>query len=145
MAYMKWRKRKKTESPTPWRLEERTFGETPVTSILAADGTEVVFDIYATEISREQALANATQIVESVNKVHPPKKKRKKDGQPDNVPMYGIKAYGEWKYFKSRAKFKNYLMDWIRSTEGAEQARAVQALSNLELGYGMTDTDAPCY
>lgn len=55
--------------------------------------------------------------------------------------MYGIKAYGTWKKFKSKAAYRKYLMDWIAGTDGAERDRAVDALSNLEAGINMTDTD----
>lgn len=63
-----------------------------------------------------------------------------------NRLKYGIKAYGTWQCFPTEKKFRAYLMDWIASTEGAERNRAVQALSNLESGITMTDTDAhPAY
>lgn len=54
---------------------------------------------------------------------------------------YGIKAYGNLHVFKSKVKFRDYLMDWILSTEGAERDRAVLALSNMENGKFFTDTD----
>lgn len=56
---------------------------------------------------------------------------------------YGIKAYGHTTMFKTKAAFRNYLMDWICNTEGAERDRASTALSNLETGIPFTDTDAP--
>lgn len=54
---------------------------------------------------------------------------------------YGIKAYGGWDFFTSRAKYEEYLMDWICATEGAERDRAVMALENLRAGIFLTDTD----
>jgi hypothetical protein len=142
MTTIRWRRRKKTDSPTPWRLVDKTIGGTRVTSIVAADGTDVVFNINITDIDLAQARANAEKIVEAVNKTYPPEKKPKK--KRETVP-YGIKAYGSWKYFDSKAKFRRYLMDWIAATEGAEQSRAVAALSNLDQGITLTDTDNTTY
>jgi len=142
MPAIKWKKRKKTTSPTPWRLVDKIIGDVPVTSIAAADGTDVVFNINSTEIDLDQARANAKKIIKAVNSMYPPKKKAANSMYPPKK-KYGIKAYGDWKYFNSKAEFKNYLMDWISATEGAERNRAVQALSNLEAGIAMTDTDQP--
>jgi hypothetical protein len=54
---------------------------------------------------------------------------------------YGIKAYGHTHSFRSKAKFRQYLMDWIMGTDGAERDRSVRALCNLEAGINFTDTD----
>lgn len=55
---------------------------------------------------------------------------------------YGIKAYGKCHMFKTKAAFRRYLMNWIASTEGAEQDRAVIALEALEYDHiNFTDTD----
>lgn len=113
-----------------------------MTSIVAADGTDVVFNINITEIGLDQARINAEKIVEAVNKTYPPEKKPKKKKE---AVQYGIKAYGSWNYFNSKAKFRRYLMDWIAATEGAEQSRAVAALSNLDRGITLTDTDSMDY
>ena len=104
-----------------------------MTSIVAADGTDVVPNVDGVEIEKAQARINAERIVEAVNKAYPPEKK--------NRGKYGIKAYGEWTYYTSKEKFRRYLMDWIMATEGAERDRAVAALSNLEQGINLTDTD----
>lgn len=138
MAITRWRWRKKTDSPTPWRVVDKIIGDVPVTSIVAADGTDVVFNINITEIGLDQARINAEKIVDAVNKVYPPEKKPRKKKDP---VQYGIKAYGSWQHFKSKSEFRKYLMKWISATEGAERDRAVQALDNLEAGIPVTDTD----
>ena len=55
--------------------------------------------------------------------------------------MYGIKAYGKWEKFRTKAAYRKYLMEWIAGTDGSERDRAVDALANLEEGIDMTDTD----
>lgn len=54
---------------------------------------------------------------------------------------YGIKAYGTWDYFATKTAYRNFLMNWICGTDGAERDRAVTALANLECGINFTDTD----
>jgi hypothetical protein len=54
---------------------------------------------------------------------------------------YGIKAYGSWDRFSTRAEFKKYLEEWIANTDGSEQDRAYLALGNLASGINETDTD----
>lgn len=54
---------------------------------------------------------------------------------------YGIKAYGSWEYFSTKSAYKNHLLNWIAGTDGAEQERAIEALTSLEDGYNFCDTD----
>ena len=44
---------------------------------------------------------------------------------------FGIKAYGTWQTFETRSDYEKYLNDWISGTDGAEQYRAIRALSAL--------------
>lgn len=55
---------------------------------------------------------------------------------------YGIKAYGKWFEFDRKADYLAYLNEWIAGTDGSEQERAVDALTNLMAGIARTDTDA---
>lgn len=54
---------------------------------------------------------------------------------------YGIRAYGKWSCFAKKAEYKEYLEDWMASTEGAERDRAVDALVALRGGQRFTNTD----
>ena len=54
---------------------------------------------------------------------------------------YGIKAYGLWTRFSTKARYRAYLMTWIASTEGSERDRAVSALRALEEGIPEYDSD----
>lgn len=55
--------------------------------------------------------------------------------------VYGFKAYGAIVWFNSKKEMREYLMDWMMNTEGAERDRAVDAFLNLERGVTFTDTD----
>lgn len=55
---------------------------------------------------------------------------------------YGMKAYGRWRRFATRADYSKYLLEWIAGTYGAEQDRAVSALAALECGQNEYDSDS---
>ena len=63
--------------------------------------------------------------------------------KPRRRVRYGIKAYGTETLFDNKIAFRNYLLAWIAGTDGAEKARAQDALDNLAAGIPYTDTDAP--
>lgn len=55
---------------------------------------------------------------------------------------FGIKAYGTWTRFETRAGYVKYLNEWIANTEGAERERAVRALGALYFDVHYFDSDA---
>lgn len=62
-------------------------------------------------------------------------------GRTRKTGKYGVRAYGRWFCFWTKAEYEEYLMTWIAGTEGAERDRAVDALSRLRSGHAFTDTD----
>ena len=58
-----------------------------------------------------------------------------------NQQPYGIRAYGMTQRFGTEEEFRRFLSDWLLGTDGAEQARASDALANLDRGVPFTDTD----
>lgn len=57
------------------------------------------------------------------------------------VGKYGIKAYGKWFCFNSKAKYRAFLMQWISGTDGSERDRAVDAMVALWRNVNFKDTD----